>query len=90
MGVGGQHHALAALPPEIEQVPIVCRSLGGPQGRSGRVRKVSTPPEFDLQNLLNFVSRKSLSVSSSYLNLGLPLLLLPASLVSDIFSTTLP
>ena len=25
----------------------LCRRVGGPQGRSGRVRKISPPPEFD-------------------------------------------
>jgi 5-methylcytosine-specific restriction endonuclease McrA len=35
--MGGQHHAPAALLPEKTRYP-----LGGPQGRSGRVRKIST------------------------------------------------
>jgi len=26
---------------------LLCRRLGGPQGRSGRVRKISSPPGFD-------------------------------------------
>ena len=37
MGVGGQHHAPAALPPGKTRYPLY-RSLRGPQGRSGRVR----------------------------------------------------
>jgi hypothetical protein len=41
MGVGGQRHAPAALTPEKTQYPL-CRSLGGPQGRSGRVREISS------------------------------------------------
>ena len=46
MGVGGQHHAPAALPPGKNRYPLY-RGLGGPQGRSGRVRKISPPPGFD-------------------------------------------
>ena len=42
MGVGGQRHALAALLPGKTRYPM-CRRLGGPQGRSGRVRKISPP-----------------------------------------------
>ena len=41
-GVGGQHHAPAALPPGKTRYPLY-RRLGGPQGRSGRVRKFSPP-----------------------------------------------
>jgi hypothetical protein len=41
-GVGGQHHAPAALPPRKAQYPLY-RKLGGPQGRSGQVRKISPP-----------------------------------------------
>ena len=42
MGVGGQRHASAALPPGKIRYPLY-RRLGGPQGRSGRVRKISPP-----------------------------------------------
>jgi hypothetical protein len=45
-GVGGKRHAPAALPPEKTRYPLY-RRLGGPQGRSGRVRKISPPPGFD-------------------------------------------
>jgi hypothetical protein len=41
-GVGGQHHAPAALPPGKTRYPLYKR-LGGPQGRSGRVGKISPP-----------------------------------------------
>ena len=41
-GAGGQRHALAALPPGKTRYPLY-RRLGGPQGRSGRVRKISPP-----------------------------------------------
>ena len=45
-GVGGQRHAPAALPPAKTRYPLY-RRLGGPQGRSGLVRKISPPPGFD-------------------------------------------
>ena len=41
-GVGGQRHAPAALAPTKTRYPLY-RKLGGPQGRSGRVRKISPP-----------------------------------------------
>jgi hypothetical protein len=40
--VGGQHHAPATLPPGKTRYPLY-RRLGGPQGRSGRVRKIWPP-----------------------------------------------
>jgi len=46
MGVGSQRQVPAALPPGMTRYPLYKR-LGGPQGRSGRVRKISPPPEFD-------------------------------------------
>ena len=46
MGVGGQRHAPAALPPGKTRYPLY-RRLDGPQVRSGRVRKISPPPGFD-------------------------------------------
>jgi len=45
-GVGCKHHAPAALPPGKTRYPLYMR-LGGPHGRSGRERKISTPPGFD-------------------------------------------
>ena len=50
MGVGGQHHAPAALPPGKTWYPLY-RRLGGPQGWSGRVQKISPPPGFDLRTV---------------------------------------
>ena len=44
--MGGQHHAPAALPPGKTRYPLYSW-LGRPQGRSGRVRKISSPPGFD-------------------------------------------
>jgi len=42
MGVGGQRHAPAALTPRKTRYP-----LGGPQGRSERVRRISPPSGYD-------------------------------------------
>ena len=44
--MGCRHHALAALPPGKNPYPLY-RRLGRPQGRSGRVRKISPPSGFD-------------------------------------------
>jgi hypothetical protein len=44
--VGGQRHAPTALPPG-ETLYTLYRMLGGPQGRSGRLQKISPPPGFD-------------------------------------------
>jgi hypothetical protein len=46
MGVGGQRHAPAALPPGKTR-NLLYRRLGELQGWSGRVRKISLPPGFD-------------------------------------------
>jgi hypothetical protein len=56
MGVGGQRHAPAALPPGEIRYPLY-RRLGGPQGRSGRVRKIPPPPEFDPRAVQPVASR---------------------------------
>jgi hypothetical protein len=46
MEVGGQLHAPAALFPGMTRYPMY-RRLGRPQGRSGRVLKISPPLGFD-------------------------------------------
>jgi hypothetical protein len=56
MGVGSQRHAPAALPPRKTWYPLY-RRLGGPQGRSGRVRKISLPPGFDPRTVRPVASR---------------------------------
>ena len=56
MGVGGQRHAPAALPPGKTRYPLY-RRLGGLQGRSGRVRKISGPPGFYSRNVEPLASR---------------------------------
>ena len=45
--MGGQRHAPAALPPGKETQYPLYKTLGGPQGSSGRVQKISPPLEFD-------------------------------------------
>jgi hypothetical protein len=56
MGVGGQRHAPAALPPEKTRYTLYKR-LGGPQGRYERVRKISPPPGFDSRTVQPVASR---------------------------------
>jgi len=45
MSVGGQRHAPVVLPPGKTRYELY-RRLGGPQGRSGRVQKISPSPGF--------------------------------------------
>jgi hypothetical protein len=56
MGVGGQRHAPAALPLGNNRYPLY-RMLGGSQGRSGRVRKISPPSGFDPRTVQPVASR---------------------------------
>jgi hypothetical protein len=46
--VGGQSYAPSTLPPGKTRYPFY-RRLGGPQGRSGLVRKISPLPGFKLR-----------------------------------------
>jgi len=55
-GVGGQRHAAAVLPLGKTRYPLY-RKLGGPQGRSGQVRKISPPPGFDPRTVQSDASR---------------------------------
>ena len=56
MGVGGQRHAPAALPPGMTRYPLY-RRLGWPQGHSERVLKISPPPGFDPRTVQLVASR---------------------------------
>ena len=56
MGVGGQRHAPANLPPGKTHYPLY-RRLGGPQSRSGKVRKISHSSGFDPRNAQPVASR---------------------------------
>jgi hypothetical protein len=55
-GVGGQRHAPAALTLGKTRCPLY-RRLGGPHGRSGRVRKISPTPGFDSRTVQPVVRR---------------------------------
>jgi hypothetical protein len=56
MGVGCKRHAPAALPPGMTRYPLY-RRLDGPQGRSGRVLKISPPLRFDPRTVQLVASR---------------------------------
>jgi hypothetical protein len=56
MRLGGQRHAPAAFPPEKTRHRFY-RSLGVPQVRYGRVRKISPPPGFDPSTVQPVTSR---------------------------------
>jgi len=56
MEVGGQRHAPAALPLGKTRYPLY-RRLGGPQGRSRQVRKITPPPGFDSRTVQPIASR---------------------------------
>jgi hypothetical protein len=56
MGLGDQRQAPATLPLEKTRYPLYTR-LGEPEGRSGRVRKISLSPVFDPRAVQPVVSR---------------------------------
>jgi hypothetical protein len=56
MGMCGQRHAPAALPPGKTRYPLY-RKLGGPHGRSGQVGNISPPPGFDPRTVQPVASR---------------------------------
>jgi hypothetical protein len=56
MGVVGEHHAQATLPPEKNRYSLYM-TLDGPQGVSGQMRKISLPPGFYPQTLQPIASR---------------------------------
>ena len=62
MGVDGQRHAPAALPPGMTRYPLY-RRLGMPQGRSGRVLKISLPPGFKPRTVQLVASRYTYTLS---------------------------
>ena len=55
--VRGQRHAPAALYPPGKIRFLLYRRLGGPQGRSGQVRKISPLPGFDPRAVQPVASR---------------------------------
>ena len=54
--MGGQRHVPAALPPGKTWYPQY-RRQGGPQGRSGRVRKISSQPGYEPRTVQTVASR---------------------------------
>ena len=58
--LAGKRHAPAALSPGITPYRLY-RKLGGPQGRSGRVRKISIPLRFDPRNVQSTETATTLS-----------------------------
>ena len=52
----GQRHDPASLPSGKTRYPLY-RRLGGPLGRSGQVREISHPPEFDPRTVQPIASR---------------------------------
>ena len=72
MGVGGQHHAPAGLPPGKNRYPLY-RMLGEPHGRSGRVRKISPPPGFNPRTVQPIAGRcKDWAIPVANVVIGLP------------------
>jgi hypothetical protein len=58
MGVGGQRHAPATLPPPPERSGDHCvGGWVGPRGSSGRMPQISPPPGFDPRTAQPVVSR---------------------------------
>jgi hypothetical protein len=56
--VGSQRHATATLlPGKRPATTCIGRRLGGPQGQSGRVRKISPPQGFDHRTVQSVASR---------------------------------
>jgi len=53
----GQRHAPAALYPSGKTRYPLYRRLGGPQGLSGQVQKISPPPVFDPRTVQPVASR---------------------------------
>ena len=66
MGFGGRRYTPASLPPGKTRYPLYKR-LGGPQGRSGWMRKISSPS--------GFYPRSVQSVASRYNVWAIPVLL---------------
>ena len=56
MGMNGQRHAPAALPPGNTRYPLH-RRLGGPHRRSGQMQKTSSSPGFDPRTIQPLASR---------------------------------
>ena len=62
-----------SLPPGKSQYPLY-RRLGGPQGRSGQVRKISPPPAFDPRTVQPVASRYTDYATWPHLHKSLPII----------------
>ena len=89
MGMGGQCQVLAALPPRKNRHPLY-RKLGGPQGHSGRVRKISPPPVLDPRIVQPVASRYTeWAIPAHHDEVGIKLnWFLTSALVGDEWSTS--
>jgi hypothetical protein len=70
MGVGGKRHAPVALPTGKRPRYPLCRRLGGPQGRSERVLKISPTPGLDpwtVQPIANGYTDYAIPVHTIYI-----------------------
>ena len=68
-GVGGQRDPPTALLPIKTRYPLY-RRLGEPQGRSGRMRKVSPPPGFNPRTVQPLMSCYNNYVIPAHTNVG--------------------
>ena len=64
MGVSGLTPRPGRFTPGKETRYPLYRRLGGPQGRSGRVRKISPSPELDSRTLEPVASHETLSIKT--------------------------
>ena len=86
---GDQRHAPATLPPRKTRY-LLYRRLGGPQGRSERVREISPPSDFDPRTVQSVASRytdwaiAALAVSKQTINITRHSLRLTPSLFNDV------
>ena len=67
--MGNQRHVPATLPSGKTRYPLY-RRLGGPQGRSGQVRKMSPPPGFDPRTVQPVASRYTNWVIAAHCSLA--------------------
>jgi len=65
MGMGGQHHVPAALPPVKTRYPWY-NKLVGPQGRSGGEWKISPPHDMDSRTVQHVAIPTELSLATMF------------------------
>jgi hypothetical protein len=85
--MSGQRHASPALPPGKTRYPLHMKQVG-PQGRSGRVRKNSSPPGFDPRTVQPVASRYTdWAIPTHFYYQYVPTLFYMATVLSNILST---